>query len=73
MPFARKWLKSSLEKLSEKSRRYLQHNPTDCQRGPFGPFLPPRTGQIHARSVAQTPFRTVSKAHFPEVHIHDPA
>ncbi len=26
----------------------------------FGPFHPPFTGQIHARSVARTPFRTVS-------------
>jgi hypothetical protein len=31
---------------------------------PFGPFRPRNTGQIHARSVARTPFQTVSNTYF---------
>ena len=31
------------------------------QRAPFGPFWPRNIGQIDARSIASTPFQTVSK------------
>jgi len=34
--------------------------------GLFGPFWPSYTSQIHARSVARTPFQTVSQGQFPE-------
>ena len=32
----------------------------------FGPFWPPYTGKIYGRSVAHTPFRTVSEEVFSE-------
>src|SRR5215203_7055263 len=37
------------------------------QRAPFGPFWSRNSGQIHARSIARTPFRTVSEGEFCEV------
>src|SRR5215216_1917524 len=36
----------------------------------FDPFWPPCASQIHAHSVALTPFRTVSKAKFAEFLVH---
>src|SRR5215208_6742831 len=35
----------------------------------FDPFWPPCASQIHAHSVALTPFRTVSEGEFSEVHL----
>ena len=34
----------------------------------FEPFWPPYASQIHAQSIARTPFRIVSKGAFCEVH-----
>src|SRR5215207_537569 len=54
-------------KLSEKSQRGLQLALQAVEKRVFGPFRAPCTGQIHARSVAQTPFQTVSEVEFSEV------
>jgi hypothetical protein len=67
--FLTEWTKSSLERLSEKSRRRLQLALRTAEKFPFGPFRPPYTGQIHGRSFARTPFRTVSEEVFSEVRI----
>src|SRR5215207_8288084 len=53
-----------LEKMSEKPRRRLWRIPTDRREGSFRPLRPPCSGQIHARGVARTPFRTVSRRGF---------
>jgi hypothetical protein len=58
-----------VEKLSEKPRVCLQRNLTSCQQGTFRPVSLPYTDQFHGRSVARTPFRTVSEGEFSEVHI----
>src|SRR5215212_5051981 len=50
-----------LEKLSEESQRRSQRSPIGSRKVPFGPFRAPYSGQIHAWSVAQSPFRTVSR------------
>ena len=34
--------------------------PRIAEKALFDPFRPPHSGQIHPRSVAQSPFRTVS-------------
>src|SRR5215211_6096447 len=49
-----------LLKLSEKPRIGPRGGPARGQKGPFGPFDRPYSAQIHALSVAPTPFRTVS-------------
>jgi hypothetical protein len=49
-----------LLRLSEKSRTGPRRSTTDCREALFGAFCPLHTGQIHAWSVARTPFRTVS-------------
>jgi hypothetical protein len=48
-------------KLSEKSGDARNGALEDTEGAPFGPFRPRNTGQIHARSVARTPFQTVSR------------
>jgi hypothetical protein len=68
-PFFTDWIKSSSWKLSEKSRMCLQRSLTGHRNSTFRPFWPPNTGQIHRRSVAHTPFRTVSEEVFSEVCI----
>ncbi len=61
-PFVRqeRTSENSILKLSEKSQRGLQLALQAVEKRLFGPFRAPCTGQIHARSVARTPFRTVS-------------
>src|SRR3712207_5960647 len=47
--------------------RPLQHSLTGHEKALFGPFWRSYTGQIYGRSVARTPFRTVSEDEFSEV------
>src|SRR3712207_3662974 len=55
-------LKSSLEKLSEKSRRCLQRvAPRTAEKVLFGLFCPPYSGPTRARSVARIPFGQFQK------------
>src|SRR5215213_559206 len=58
-----------VEKLSEKSRRCVKRGLPGHEAALFGPFRPRYTGQIHPRSVAHTPFQTVSEGEFSEVRL----
>ena len=53
----------SPKKLSEKARTRLQRSLTGHRKEALRPFLPPYTGQIHARSVARTLFGQFHKVH----------
>jgi hypothetical protein len=47
-------------RLSEKARRHSRRSLASSEEFPFGPFRDTYAGQIHGRSVARPPFRTVS-------------
>src|SRR5215208_4788814 len=75
---AAQWLKSSVERLSEKGKRSLPCSLTEHQNGTFRPIFASQHVQIRAQSVVRTPFRTVSEEEFCEVRrsnlrLHSPA
>src|SRR5829696_9777230 len=62
--FLTEWIKSSVERLSEKGKRSLPCSLTEHQNGTFRPIFASQHVQIRAQSVVRTPFRTVSPLDF---------
>src|SRR5215208_6037363 len=58
----------TVRKVSDASAMYPFGSPKGYY---FSPFWPPYTDQIHGRSVARTPFRTVSEEKFSETQSSD--
>jgi hypothetical protein len=67
--FSASFTRGCVERLSEKPGSHLQGSSRDRRGETFWPFWPSYTHQMHARSVARTPFRTVSEGVFSEVRV----
>jgi hypothetical protein len=66
-PFLLPLFMNDVEKLSEKGLRSLRCSLTEHRNATFRSILASLHLQIHAQSVARTPFRTVSEGKFSEV------